>query len=538
MPMLSEEEIQAGLGGRQTSSQTILATVLDILPATMPPPVPMEMSDDGVHRRPADKDSFGSLRELVAPPAVGPLIQPPAQKNESVPDEMDTGPPPLTFIDSVGWNRPLAQVVASVPPSVPPAQYIESPPDATDAGPPQFAYMDSVSSILATVVESAPPSTHLSQNNESASAGTDSFGSGRPSYKASLCCDRSSAAATTAVVRPPAQNDESASDRTDSFGSGRPTYKASFDSGRSSAATTTAVVRPHAQNDESASDGTDSFGSGRSSAAATTAAVRPHERKIKTAPDQDEAVRIRRHSYMDRTDTQPEPVASMPPRAPPIANGPQMKEPKEVVEISDTLFEEHELDEDEVESDSKITLPAAEWIQVIPKSENGCRRGTPCMALILVFIGIVVAIAITVVGICGSKGCRNQPVSPQPPPSNAPSNAPQDENTGTSQVSIEVRHDRRPEETGWTLRDRAGEVIASQSAGSFRIDSGTVLQTFVVAVGTYTFEMTDTSRDGICCMNGSGSFQISVNGETVVSDDGQFGDTVQEMFKAKLTPIL
>jgi hypothetical protein len=476
-------ERETGVGGRQTSSETILATVLAVMPAKIPSPEPMETGDNGVHhRRSIDKDSFGSLRELAAPPpAVDLLIQAPTQNNESVPDEMDTGPPPFTFIDSVGLNRPLAQVVVSVPPSVAPAQDIESPPDATD--------------------------------NEATR---------RPSFKASLCNGRSFPAATTAVVRPYAQNIESAPDVTDNGVACLPAT-------------------------------TDSFGSGHSSSAATNVV-------IKTAPDENEAVKTLRP--MDRADTHPEPAALMPPRVPlaqdndpmypytdslhsariadllsaadtpPIANGPQMVQPKEVNETSDTLYEEHtELNEDDVERGNK----AVEWIQVLPESEKEMRRWAPCMALILLFIAAVVAI--TVGGICGSGGCGNDPVSPQPPPTNAPSNAPQVENTRTSQVAIEVQHDRRPEETGWTLRDRTGELIARQSAGSFQTISGTVLQAFVVAVGTYTFEMTDTFGDGICCMNGSGSFQIRVNDETVVSNDGQFGGTVQEIFKAVLTPL-
>jgi hypothetical protein len=443
-------------GSRSTSTKTILATVLGIIPAEIsaqekqlaPPPVELETDDDGVRRRPTYKDSFGSVRPLAAAPTVEPLIQPPAHNNASAPDEMDTGavPPRLTYIDSVGRIRTLAQVVASVTPT----QNNESAPDATDTG------------------------------------------------------------ATRRLV-----------------------YK-------------------------------DSFGSVRFPAAAM-AAVRTHTQKNETAPDEDEAVRIRRPTYMDRADTHPSTVASMPPRVPlaqdnattldaietgavcrpmykdcfgsaipplsaakipPIANVPQMKKPKEVDEVSDTFYDEHELNEDEeAGSDNKRARVSGEWIMVLPESKK--RRGwTCCMTLLLVVIGTVVAIVFG--GICGNKGCRIDPVSPQPPTSKAS----QDENPGNSQVSIEVQHDLRPEETGWMLRDSTGELIASQSTGSFRTGSGTVFQKFDVAVGTYTFEMTDTFGDGICCMDGSGSFQITVNGETVVSNDGQFGDTVQETFEA------
>lgn len=48
----------------------------------------------------------------------------------------------------------------------------------------------------------------------------------------------------------------------------------------------------------------------------------------------------------------------------------------------------------------------------------------------------------------------------------------------------------------------------------------------------FTFEITNTFGDGICCRDGSGSLQITVNGEAVASNDGQFGDKVQETFEA------
>jgi surface protein len=102
---------------------------------------------------------------------------------------------------------------------------------------------------------------------------------------------------------------------------------------------------------------------------------------------------------------------------------------------------------------------------------------------------------------------------------------------GIVQVQVQVKHDIYPEETGWTLRDSSGTLIASQSTGSFDRPGRTVTTTFSAALGTYTFEMTDAFEDGICCENGSGSFSIAVNGETVVSNNGQFTNITQETFE-------
>jgi hypothetical protein len=439
-----------GNESRSLSSETILATVLGIVPMDIPaqkkqlapPPVETEADGDGFRRRPTYKDSFGSVRLLVAAPAVEPLIQPPAEINETAPDEMDTGAlPRLTYMDSVGMIRPLAAVVGSVRPSIP-----------------------------------------LAQNNESAQETTDAGAARRP-----LCKD-------------------------------------SVDSVRFSAA-----------------------------------AVRPRAQKSETNADEDDAVRIRRPAHMNRADSHPSAMASMPPRLPltrdyattldeietgavcrpmykdyfgsvrlpaaeipPITNVPLDMKLKEVDEASDTFYDEDELNEDEAGSDNERARTAGEWIMVLPESKNR-RRCACCMILVLVFVGAVVAVVFG-----SSNGGRTDPVSPQPPTSDAP----QDKTTGKSQVAIEVHYDLHPEETGWTLRDSTGELIAGQSTGSFSTVSGTVVQTFDVAVGKYTFEMTDTFGDGICCRDGSGSFKIIVNGETIVSNDGQFGDTFQETFEA------
>jgi hypothetical protein len=103
--------------------------------------------------------------------------------------------------------------------------------------------------------------------------------------------------------------------------------------------------------------------------------------------------------------------------------------------------------------------------------------------------------------------------------------------TGEVLVGVRVQYDNYPRQTGWTLWDNTGILISSQSTGSFITPDGTVTKTSSVALGTYTFEMTDT--DGICCRSGSGSFSITVDGETVVSRLGVFEGIVQETFEVR-----
>jgi surface protein len=103
---------------------------------------------------------------------------------------------------------------------------------------------------------------------------------------------------------------------------------------------------------------------------------------------------------------------------------------------------------------------------------------------------------------------------------------------GTFEVQVQVQYDNAPRETGWTLRDSNGTLISSQAPGSFTTQNSTVTNTTYVALGTYTFEMTDTGGNGICCGTGS-RFSVVVNGETVVSNDGRFRGNVTETFDVR-----
>jgi hypothetical protein len=214
-PMLREEG---------ESSRTIQATVLGVIPTERPaqekkiaPPL-VEMETDGnvVRHRPTFKDSYGSVRPL-------PLTQPPSQDIESALDAVDIAPAPprLTYTDSAGMVRPLAQVVASAPPSVPPAQDIESALDAMD--------MDSVGRICPQA--SFPPT----QNNESALDANEADRVCRPTHT-NRTDTRPSPVASMPRRVPLAQDNATTLDKIETGGAGRrPMYKDSFGSARLSA---------------------------------------------------------------------------------------------------------------------------------------------------------------------------------------------------------------------------------------------------------------------------------------------------------------
>lgn len=95
---------------------------------------------------------------------------------------------------------------------------------------------------------------------------------------------------------------------------------------------------------------------------------------------------------------------------------------------------------------------------------------------------------------------------------------------------LTVAHDNYPLETSWTLKDENGALIASQSEESFDVQGGTAARTVYLADGSYTFAISDSYGDGICCQYGNGNYQIAVNGETVKNGDGQFASSASEPF--------
>jgi len=80
----------------------------------------------------------------------------------------------------------------------------------------------------------------------------------------------------------------------------------------------------------------------------------------------------------------------------------------------------------------------------------------------------------------------------------------------TGDISLSITLDNYPEETAWTLKNASGTTIASASYSNANPDGSTVSETFTgLAVGDYTFTITDTYGDGICCSYGSGSYTLS-----------------------------
>ena len=105
------------------------------------------------------------------------------------------------------------------------------------------------------------------------------------------------------------------------------------------------------------------------------------------------------------------------------------------------------------------------------------------------------------------------PTAPVQPPTPSPTDAPNVE----IEVQVVVQHDDWPEETSWSLEDVNGNVLLSQGVDTVFQWSALIAKSLRLAPGEYTFQISDTEGDGICCYYGHGFFEILVDGEVVLS---------------------
>ncbi|TXF89781.1 T9SS type A sorting domain-containing protein [Neolewinella aurantiaca] len=102
-------------------------------------------------------------------------------------------------------------------------------------------------------------------------------------------------------------------------------------------------------------------------------------------------------------------------------------------------------------------------------------------------------------------------------------------NCTENEVTVTIRTDNYPGETAWTLTNSAGSTVASGGGYSQRNTSYT--EEFCLEDDCYTFTITDTYGDGICCSYGNGAYTINLNG-TDVATGGNFTTSTTEQFCA------
>jgi len=91
-------------------------------------------------------------------------------------------------------------------------------------------------------------------------------------------------------------------------------------------------------------------------------------------------------------------------------------------------------------------------------------------------------------------------------------------NCAAANLTLSITFDNYPEETGWTLTNSSGATVASNSYSTANPDGSTVNEAINgLASGDYTFTITDTFGDGICCAYGNGSYTLSSSEGTIVT---------------------
>lgn len=89
-------------------------------------------------------------------------------------------------------------------------------------------------------------------------------------------------------------------------------------------------------------------------------------------------------------------------------------------------------------------------------------------------------------------------------------------------VSLSLTFDNYPEETSWVIRNASNTTVASGGTYASQPDGSTLNVPLCLADGCYTFTISDSFGDGMCCAYGNGSFNLSGPNGTLASG-GQFG---------------
>merc|ERR1712241_1261684 len=98
---------------------------------------------------------------------------------------------------------------------------------------------------------------------------------------------------------------------------------------------------------------------------------------------------------------------------------------------------------------------------------------------------------------------------------------------------LELTTDNYPGETSWDIKDSSGN---EEYQGSGYSDANTLHTTnMCLASDEYTFTITDSYGDGICCSYGNGGYSIKVDG-TEVEDGGNFASRESVTFTVNTSP--
>ncbi|MBL6444978.1 M4 family metallopeptidase [Fulvivirga sp. 29W222] len=96
----------------------------------------------------------------------------------------------------------------------------------------------------------------------------------------------------------------------------------------------------------------------------------------------------------------------------------------------------------------------------------------------------------------------------------------------TGNITLSLTFDNYPKETSWTLINSSGSTVASGGTYDSQPKGSTIIETFNLVAGDYTFTINDAYGDGICCSYGNGSYTLTDNGAgATIASGGSFGSS-------------
>ncbi|KAL7449083.1 hypothetical protein ACHAWC_001181 [Mediolabrus comicus] len=99
----------------------------------------------------------------------------------------------------------------------------------------------------------------------------------------------------------------------------------------------------------------------------------------------------------------------------------------------------------------------------------------------------------------------------------------------TDDFLLIIKTDNKPEEMHWDVVDNeSGETLLK--GGPYSLPQSVHTHRACLSSGNYTFNMHDSSNDGICCDNGRGFYSLYKDGVEVVDSNGQYGYNESTIF--------
>jgi hypothetical protein len=97
-------------------------------------------------------------------------------------------------------------------------------------------------------------------------------------------------------------------------------------------------------------------------------------------------------------------------------------------------------------------------------------------------------------------------------------------------VTLTLKFDNYPEETSWAIKNSSGATVASGGSYGSQPDGSTITVTNCLAAACYTFTISDSYGDGICCTYGSGSYTLKDAAGTTLASGSTFTTSASHNF--------